>query len=393
MALVIIGTGIAGYTLAREIRKNDSDVDIIMVSADDGANVYKPNLSKALTMKKSPDELVMQPTQAMADQLQVKIMPQHMVVELQADKQRLVLGGGEELHYDQLVLAVGARQRQLPLLAELKPELQRHVYSVNDLQDYRAFHDALHDPANESMRNKHVGIIGGGLIGCEFANDLIANGFRVSVIEPMQWPMANLLPQACGLAVQKALAELGVQWYLSDTVEQLDHADEDSGVQLHIASGAMIEVDVVLSATGLLPNIELAEKAGLTVERGVVVDEYGMTSNKNVFAMGDCMQLDGHVLPYVAPIIQQAKAIAASLTGTPTVIRYAALPVAVKTPACPVVVSPSYVKSTHGEWRTEGEGLNWQAVYYVNDEPQAFVLTGEKVSERMQWMRALPAWR
>lgn len=387
MSIIIVGTGIAGYTLARELRKIDADCSIVLLTADSGANVYKPNLSKALAMDKSPNDLVMQSVEDMAAQLNVEIMPNSAVAAIKPEQKAIELADGRLMDYSALVLAVGASQRELPVVVAASDQAVMH--SVNDLADYQRFREQLDGlPANA-----HVGIIGGGLIGCEFANDLVAQGYRASVVEPMAWPMGQLLPEPCGHAVQQGLAAIGVDWQLETVVESI--ATDDEGVKLELANGQSVVVDMVLSATGLLPNVQLAKDAEIEVGRGVVINDYAQTSDENVYALGDCAELDGVVLPYVAPIIQQAKALAATLTGTPTAVRYAALPVAVKTPACPVVVSPVYDAALveQGTWHIEGEGLDWQAVFYVGDQPHGFVLTGDKVSARMQWTRALPAWR
>lgn len=383
MAVVIVGAGIAGYSVARELRKQMQDIPLVMVTADSGDNVYKPNLSKALAMGKQPDDLVMQPAAAMAEQLQMDIKANTKVLSIDTATQRLVFEDQSEQSYDHLVLALGAQQRVLPI-----PGFE-FACSVNDLADYRRFYAALPDVADAPR----VGIVGGGLIGCEFANDLAAAGYAVDVVEPQRWPMASLLPEPCGQVVAEALAELGVQWHWGQMVNAI--APEGAGYALTLSGGQKLSVDVVLSATGLQPNTQLASEADLAVNRGIVVDGFMQASAPHVFAIGDCAELDGQVLPYVAPIMQQAKAVAATLSGTVTEVSYSAMPVAVKTPACPVVVSPVYGGGTVAPdaWQLAGTGQDWVATYGDSEQPQGFVLTGDKVKERMQWMRKVPAWR
>ncbi|WP_346266574.1 FAD-dependent oxidoreductase, partial [Vibrio parahaemolyticus] len=149
---------------------------------------------------------------------------------------------------------------------------------MNDLVDYRRFRAELQD-------KKRIAILGDGLIGCEFANDLIESGYEVTVIGLGQWPMERLIPQQLGESLQSALADRGVQWALQDSITRIEPRSESSAV-LHLNSGKQIEADLVLSAVGLKPNVSLAEQAGLEVGRGIKVNQFGQTSDENIYSLG-----------------------------------------------------------------------------------------------------------
>ena len=117
-----------------------------------------------------------------------------------------------------------------------------------------------------------------------------------------------------------------------------------------------------LSSVGLTPRIQLAQAAGLHVNRGIVVDRLLKTNNEHVYALGDCAEVVGKILPFIMPIAHAARALAATLVGNSTPVCYPAMPVLVKTPACPTVVSPPETDK-QGEWRVESDGEGVKALY------------------------------
>ena len=148
----------------------------------------------------------------------------------------------------------------------------------------------------------------------------------------------------------------------------------------------------VTAAIGLRSRTTLAAASGLQVERGIVVDRLLQTSAEDVYALGDCAQVGGLVLPYVMPIIQGARVLGPTLAGTPTELSYAAMPVSVKTPALAVVVCPP-LPGVEGEWQAEVGEQGIRALF--NDSQgqlQGFALSGALVSEKASLAATLPAW-
>lgn len=374
--IVIVGSGLAGYTLAKEIRKLDKGVALTIISRDDASFYSKPMLSNALASGKAPAQLVMASAEEMARQLDARILPGAQVAALSPERHRLV-ADGETLEYGRLVLALGADPIRLSLAGDAAAE----VLSVNDLSDYARFRTALGTA-------KRVSILGAGLIGCEFANDLLATGRDVTVIDPAPWPLGRLLPEKAGRALEAALAEAGVTWRLGVAASRIDaHA---CGYRLMLSDGTRFEADIVLSAVGLKPRIALAQEAGIRAGRGIVTDRYLQTSTPDVYALGDCAEVGGLNLPYVLPIMHAARALAKTLSGTPTSIVYPAMPVVVKTPALPAVVAPPALGS-QGAWRVDSSQRNVRAVFVSpNGKLLGFALTGEAVAERQKLATLLP---
>ncbi|MEN8218614.1 MAG: FAD-dependent oxidoreductase [Pseudomonadota bacterium] len=289
----------------------------------------------------------------------------------QVDPQQHALYVGEKrLEYSQLVLALGAK----PIRLAFEGDAADKVLSVNNLDDYSRFRAALQDA-------KRVTIMGAGLIGCEFANDLQPAGFSVTLVDPLKYPLGQMAPEKVGRTLQQVLQDLGVSLYFEKAVKRIDSAE--SGYRLTLTDESVLETDVVLSAIGLRPDTELAAACGLSVERGIVVDRYLKTSAEDIYAVGDCIQIEGLVLPYVMPLMNAARAVAKSLAGQLTTVNYPAMPVAVKTPACHIVVSPPPAQLA-GEWEIEAEGHDVRALFYTPEHKLGgFVLMGAKVAEKM----------
>lgn len=375
--LIILGTGLAGYTLAREYRKLDTDSSLALVTRDDGAWYSKPMLSNALTKNKTAPDLATRSSDDMAESLGATLVTHCDVDTIDAAGKSLVVQG-QTVHYDALVLCNGASQINLPIAGEGAAD----VLTVNDLEDYAAFRERL-----EGV--DHVAIMGPGLIGCEFANDLVNAGINVSVIGPDTAPLERLIPPEASQSVKTALSALGVSWHLETVVDQIDRTD--LGYRLSLANGESLDAGLVLSAVGLRPNTELATGAGIDAARGILVDRHFRTSASHIYALGDCMELNDMLLPYVLPIMHGAKSLAQTLAGSPTPVVLPAMPVAIKTPAHPIVVANPPPQAV-GEWQTESDDEGVRALYQSADGVLlGFVLTGNRVKEKMKLERTMPA--
>ncbi len=134
------------------------------------------------------------------------------------------------------------------------------------------------------------------------------------------------------------------------------------GYQVTLSNGTSWETEFVLSAIGLVPHIELALNAGIHTERGILVDRYLESNVPNIFALGDCAEVEGHVLPYITPLLNCSRALAKTLAGERTAVDYPAMPVVVKTPSHPIVVCPP-PKGLRGEWQIDIQDNNARALF------------------------------
>lgn len=375
--VVIVGTGLAGYNLAREFRKLDSETPLLLITSDDGRSYSKPMLSTGFGKNKEADGLSMATPEAMAEQLKAQVRTHTRISGIDPGHKQLWIGE-EAVPYCDLVLAWGAQTVQVPV----EGDAQDAIFPINDLEDYARFRAA-------AAGKRRVLILGAGLIGCEFANDLIAGGYEVDVVAPCEQVMPTLLHPAAAAAVQAGLESLGARFHLGPVLTRLQRTE--NGLEAHLSDGSVVPCDVVLSAIGLRPRIDMAAAAGIKVNRGIEVDRQLKTSHANIYALGDCAEVDGLNLLYVMPLMSCARALAQTLAGNTTAVSYGAMPITVKTPVCPLVVSP-VPRGCEGVWTVEGQGADIKALCRDADgKLLGYALTGEAVREKLALNKELPA--
>lgn len=375
-SIVIIGTGLAGYTVAREFRKLDTTTPLRLLSRDEAPFYSKPVLSNAYAQKKNPEQIALNTAREMGAQLHAVISPNVTVKAIDAGKQELLLDN-EQVPYSKLVITIGADPIRVPLAGDGAEA----VLSVNDLTDYARFRQA-------AAGARHVTILGAGLIGCEFANDLRSAGMEVDVVDPAPQVLGRLLPPQAAAYLRAALETTGVRFHFGTTVQSVTRGA--ARLEISLADGATLGSDVVLSAIGLRPRIELAQRAGITANRGIVTDAYLKTSAANIYALGDCAEVAGHNLPFVMPIMQAARALAKTLSGTPTPVHYPPMPVVVKTPACPTVVCPP-PPGVAGAWEEKAEADGVRALFRDGAGAlRGFALLGAATKDKQLLVKDIP---
>lgn len=378
--VVIVGTGHAGYATAREFRKHDTTTPLVMVTADDGTSYTKPTLSNAMARGKTPAELAQASADEMGEQLDARMITHTRVTSIDAANRRLHFSDGGELVAAKIVLGIGANQ----IDPRLPGDGADDVLAVNDLDSYARAREALE-------HGRRVVLIGGGLIGCEFANDWAKAGYEVTIVEALDYPMGRALPPKAGVALRSALIETGVNVVTGRKVT----AVERDGERLAVVddSGERHPADVAVRALGLRPRTRLAEDAGIEVGHGIRTDRKLETSAKGIYALGDCAEVDGLVLPFVMPISNAARALGPTLAGTETEVHYPVMPVMVKTPSCPIqfYAPPAGVA---GEWdEEEAEGGGIRGLFHDREgQARGFVLTGPAVALKAEMVKQVPGW-
>ena len=378
--VVIVGTGHAGYTTAREFRKHDTDTPLVLVTADDGTSYTKPMLSNAMARGKTPDQLAQATAEQMEQQLDARILSHTRVTGIDADNRRLHFADGSELDTARIVLGIGANQ----IDPHLPGDGADDVLAVNDLDAYTTAREALEDA-------QRVVIIGGGLIGCEFANDWVKAGYDVTIIEALDYCLGRMLPPKAGASLRDKLEGAGIRIVTGRTATAVERAD--GGLVVVDDAGERHAADVAFRALGLRPKTRLAADAGIETNRGICTDRRLETSRPGIHALGDCAEVDGLVLPFVMPITNAARALGATLAGTPTEVNYPVMPVIVKTPACPVqLYAPP--EGVAGEWQEEA--LDNGGIRGLFHDPsgnlRGFVLTGAAVQEKGELAAKVPGY-
>lgn len=386
--IIIIGSGLAGYMLAKEFRKLDSKSSLEIVTMSDGCFYSKPLLSTALTNQKNPQSLALSDKDTMAKQLNATIRAYSQVMGIDAHNQSITCSYCDdstnkeiEIPYSHLVLACGAEKIKPSLEGDINNE---SICSINSLEDYRNFYSWL-------QNKKHIAILGSGLVGCEFANDLINAGYQVDIISAGEYPLANLVPEPVAKGLKEALEEKGVKWHVNCVAKAIHSIGVSNKYEIILNNNSRLNVDGVLSAVGIRPQLKLAQQTGIDTHRGILVNRHLQTNISSIYALGDCAEVDGHVKQFVAPLMQCARALAKNLVGVEEPVEYPPMPVVVKTPASPLIISPP-LQDTPVEWQVNGDGRNIRALCYDNHgKLKGFALLGECVREKNQFISQLPS--
>lgn len=377
--IIIIGSGLAGYNLAREIRQHDTNIPIIMITQDGGAFYSKPMLSTALALNKTPESLMSMSAEKMAIQYNMQIL-QHTCVEKIIPEDNCLIIEKQTLEYSSLVLCTGA-DTHIPLLAG---DASADILQVNDVYQYKNFREKI-------AGKKNITLLGAGLVGCEFANDLTHASYQVHIIESMATPIASLLPHVVGEKLKNALEKQNAHWHLERTAKSIDHCN--NGYKIILDNNESFTSDLVFSAIGLRPRVALAKHAHIHTHRGIVVDQFLRTNISNIYALGDCAEINHWVLPYIAPIMQCAKALGQTLTGHETVLSLPAMAVIIKTSCFPIVICRPPFATPQATWHfEEREGTLRAYLKDENDKLFGFILTKEAVKERMALANSLEKW-
>ncbi len=431
--VIIIGSGMAGYTLARELRKLTTSLPIVMVCQDSGDSYAKPTLSNAYAQNKLADSIANASAAKMAETLNLTLLNFHQVTDINADEQVIVVrslvneASQTTLAYRDLVLATGAHSRMLPNLAVN----HQTIFAVNHLDEYKSFQQRLNTLKSQKSAPVKVAIIGAGLIGCEFANDLIGQNtdnetadITVAVFDKAARPLAQQLPSEAGIMLQDALTQSGVAFYLGTDITSITtNIDTSDNATVTISfdkdkQSQTFEADIVLIAIGLVANTDLAASANIaiassqhinptithlprTVQQGIKVDAYLATSAKHIYAIGDCANVMGSYMPYVMPLMNQAKALAKNLADpnmAPTKVAYPAMPVAIKTPSLPLVVLPVSGQYSDDQlyWQTTPTTDGMVMTAHPKDDSNSilgFVLAGkEAAKQRLTLTKQVADW-
>ena len=385
--IVIIGAGMAGFTVARELRKLDKETPLVILTADTGGFYSKPMLSNAFAQNKQAEQLLTKTAEQMATELNASIRAATHVAGIDT-QQKTIAVDGASLDYEKLVLAVGAQ----PIRLTIEGDGADQVLSVNHVADYARFRALVASPEHEGAAR--VTILGAGLIGCEFADDLAGAGHMVTLIDPSPLPLAALAAPALSRGLQAALMARGIILKLSTTASRIDR--NGASLKVTLADGNSFDTDIVLSAVGLRPDLTIAKAAGLTTGRGILIDATGQTSAADVYAVGDCAEytVDGgtRILPYIAPLMTAARAIARTLTGTPTVIDLKKeAPVIVKTPSFPIaLVPPPPHAVASGRWLSDDNAERTVCRFYdAQDVMVGFCVAPQDAATRASLLAAM----
>jgi nitric oxide reductase FlRd-NAD(+) reductase len=380
--IVIVGGGFAALQTIKMVRKLDQDIAITMITADSGVEYSKPNLSHAFSQEQTPETLTVHNAQQLAEQYNVVIKTKALVSEIDIEQQYIRVDG-QPIHYTKLVLATGAT----PFIPPAKGLKRSSTITLNSLEEFEK-HKAQIDDA------QRVTVIGGGLIGVELAFDLQTAGKDVTIIEPASYLLNSLVPPFVSLELERELTKAGVTVETDSAVCRATYLPD--GVRLQTTSSRLIRTDIVIAAAGLRPNIALATQAGIVVNKGIVVDETMRTSAENVYAIGDCAEIEGRVMAYLQPAILSANVLAKQLTIGKGELKVGeanlSLPhiiTKVKTPSYPIQLAGRNIHTAQS-WETRFDPKGIVAKGFNEDNQLVgFIVTGEHIKAAFPLLKEL----
>ncbi len=268
--IVIVGGGAAGFAAAEKLRREQYQGSIVMLSNEDGPPVDRTNLSKDFLAGTAPEEWVPIYPDSFYPEHGIELRPGVNVTGIDARSREIALGDGTKVPYDRLLLATGAEPVRLAIPGANQP----HVHTLRTLADCRTI-------IEQAGTARRAVVIGASFIGLEVAASLRARGIEVHAVAPDKRPMERVLGREIGDFVRSLHEQHGVIFHLEETAIGID------GKQVKLKGGGTLAADLVVAGIGVRPRIELAERAGLTIDHGVVVNTHLETNAPGIFAAGD----------------------------------------------------------------------------------------------------------
>lgn len=292
MSVIIIGSGVAGVSFAEKYRSLNPNADIVLITKEYDGYYSRPLLSRGFSKNDIEQSIVLKPFAKLRDN-GIQIL-ENSIVSAISPEQKTITVNGEPLAYDTLIIATGSRAFIPPPFRPFK-EL---FYCFNSLQDLKTLRRL-----REKIGKPHWAIIGGGLIGCELASDMATAGDNVTLFHALDRLMERQLAQQDSETLLNVLEQSGVTVLFNQAITHFSQQAQ----QLCLHSDTERCFDAVIVACGFAPRTELAKDAGLTVGRGIKVNEFLQTNVPDIYALGDVAELpNGQLYPFILPIRNQA---------------------------------------------------------------------------------------
>ncbi len=377
--LVVVGNGMAGVACVEQILKRKHDFEITIFGDEPHVNYNRILLSSVLAGEKSADDIVLNDIDWYRDN-GIRARLGVRVVEIDRASRIVKDDAGTATHFDELILATGSRA----FIPQIPGVDKKNVHVFRTLDDTRALLD-------KSRKGCKAVVIGGGLLGLEAARGLQLRGCEVSVVHLMETLMERQLDRDGGSYLLRKIENLGIRVVLPKQTQALLGNGRVEG--LRFSTGEELEADLVVIAAGIKPNADLARKAELEVRRGIVVNDYMETSDSRVHAVGECTEHRGQTFGLVAPLMEQAKVLASSITGSRAIsFTGANSATKLKIMGVDIFSAGSIDESEAGieTVRYEDPALGiYKRIFLKNNQLRGVILVGDTSDERRytEWLR------
>lgn len=299
--LLVVGNGMAGVACVEQILRHSPKFEITIFGDETHVNYNRILLSSVLAGEKADDDIVLNSLE-WYERNRIDLRLGVRIVGVDAHAKTITGDDGSVTAFDKLLLATGS----MPLIPSIEDVKKDGVFVFRNLEDTRALLERCR-PGVKAV------VIGGGLLGLEAARGLQVQGCEVTVVHLMDWLMERQLDPTGGSYLATKMNQMGITVLLGLSTTAILGNGKVEGVQFK--GGGSIPADLVVIAAGIRPNVTLGYEAGLEVKRGIVVNDYMETSHPDIFAVGECVQHNGICYGLVAPLIEQGKVLAATITG------------------------------------------------------------------------------
>jgi len=295
--LVVIGNGMAGMrTVEALIQTAPKQYEITVFGAEPYGNYNRIMLTPVLFGAKSISEIMIHDfAWYQKNNITLHCGENKAVVNVDRVQRRVIAKDGTLAEYDRLLIATGS----LPLMLPIPGKETEGVMGFRDIAD-------VEQMIQKAQTKQHAVILGGGLLGLEAAYGLQKRGMAVTVINRARYLLNKQLDEKAGSLLKKELLQKGLEFRLGTTIKEII-SSEGHISQVILEDGGVLPADILVMATGIKPNISLAQQIGLVCERGIIVNDTMQTSDPAVYSVGECVQHRGELFGLVAPVYEQAK--------------------------------------------------------------------------------------
>lgn len=279
---LIIGNGIAGLSAAKEIRSNDNNSSIVMVSNEASLTYYRVKLTEYIS-KDFKDEELLVSKEAWYEDNKIEVLLRKIVEKIDTEGQIVRLDDGLEINYEKLLIATGSR----PFVPPINGKYKEGVFALRTLRDLHQFKDYI-------KSSNSISVIGGGLLGLEAAWSLKQLGKEVNIIEFAPYLLPRQLDKEIGDKLEGKLNNLGFNVFTASFAEEILGEDRADGIRLN--DDRTIETEAILVSSGIRPNLDLVRDTDIQFDKGIIVDDHMRTNIKNIYAAGDVVEINTMVL-------------------------------------------------------------------------------------------------
>ena len=336
-AIVIIGSGYAGWQLTKAIRALSVAAKITILTKSAGDDYNRTQLSK--TIGSSDADISSEDGQEQAEMYGIELESDCEVIGIEKRKKMVMTNNGL-FSYDKLIIAAGSETEQT------YDDSLSNVYTIDQIDQYERL-------TSDLEKDDKIAVIGGGFIGCEVADSLRSNSFDVTLINRGSHLLANLIPEPVSERMRSTFEESGIRVLTDSGIAKL--TQKGSEVVCHLSDGNVEKFDKVISCIGTRAITDFAARAGFkTGKHGIVVDEYMRVNGNDIYALGDCVEFNGLSYRYLSTINTQAEVIANELVNGDQKNNYTDSPIVVKvkTPSFPITIRQHVVGQKAETWKS-----------------------------------------